>query len=254
MKSFLICLLFVNFWTSYAGIGIDSKKKLDLIQWICLGDANFEMMFAQVYETAGQVDENGILNLLAEDFDGSMQMSAYIAPCVSGKCLNGINDAAGQVNATLQNLKQKVSDFEGYVFIEVATYQNWSSNKAQNQQFIVEMVNSLHFANSFMGIITGQSAWTSIFGASFTNASVFAQDLVWVNWNGVEDLTTGWTPFGGWTQPVAHQYAGNINNNNCTIGKPINYVYFDSESDFGKRMKKTKVDEKRQKVHKFDRN
>uniref|UniRef100_A0A914DZU8 Uncharacterized protein n=1 Tax=Acrobeloides nanus TaxID=290746 RepID=A0A914DZU8_9BILA len=51
-------------------------------------------------------------------------------------------------------------------------------------------------------------------------------DLFWVNWNGKQDLTTGWSPFGGWTAPCMHQYAGNIVTNNCIPGIPTNYYYY----------------------------
>uniref|UniRef100_A0A914E6F7 Uncharacterized protein n=1 Tax=Acrobeloides nanus TaxID=290746 RepID=A0A914E6F7_9BILA len=40
------------------------------------------------------------------------------------------------------------------------------------------------------------------------------------------DLTTGFAPFGGWSAPIAHQYAGKVTTDKCAPGVNINYSYY----------------------------
>uniref|UniRef100_A0A914CGY1 Uncharacterized protein n=1 Tax=Acrobeloides nanus TaxID=290746 RepID=A0A914CGY1_9BILA len=72
--------------------------------------------------------------------------------------------------------------------------------------------------------MTNYNSWSSVVGPNF-DVSFQAQYLFWVNWNGIQDLTTGFNPFGGWNQPYAHQYAGAITSNNCVPGINVSYDY-----------------------------
>uniref|UniRef100_A0A914DV26 Uncharacterized protein n=1 Tax=Acrobeloides nanus TaxID=290746 RepID=A0A914DV26_9BILA len=119
------------------------------------------------------------------------------------------------------------ANMNGFLFLVIERY-NWPADQAGNREFILNFTNTIkssmvNGAPGGVGIYTRYNDWSQIVGGSWTGAS--DMDLFWVNWNGRQDLTTGFTPFGGWSAPCFHQYAGNVVTNNCTGGAPINYDY-----------------------------
>ena len=97
-----------------------------------------------------------------------------------------------------------------FIFIQVLSNGKWPNDKQGNRQFILDMIKAVKdnytdgtgdVARS-VGIMTNYNSWSQILGADWTGASNL--DLLWVNWNGKQDLTTGWTPFGGWNA-VRHE-------------------------------------------------
>lgn len=62
----------------------------------------------------------------------------------------------------------------------------------------IYLKSNLPFYSAGVGIKTNLNSWSSIVGSNYTG--VDDMDIVWVYWNGKQDLTTGFVPFGGWNQ------------------------------------------------------
>jgi hypothetical protein len=218
---------------------MDTIQAVTAQQWGCLNSETMplELVIGRVYTPDGQIDEVGIQNII-QSFNGA-QLEGYDGgfwPCLMN-CKNNITDGAAQVQAAINRLNQEFQDVFLWVMIDKSS--GWGTNQQTNQQFLMTVLNAVFSTNGGAGVITSYNTYSSIFGASFTQAAQTAQYLLWVNWNGKMDLTTGWTPFGGWNAPYAHQYAGAITSNNCTQGISLNYSYFNDGSFKHRAGKKT---------------
>uniref|UniRef100_A0A914DZ89 C-type lectin domain-containing protein n=1 Tax=Acrobeloides nanus TaxID=290746 RepID=A0A914DZ89_9BILA len=186
-------------------------------------------MFSQIYSSEGEFEEIGVQNILNATYAG-LYSDTYITPCrnVNNTCKNGLTSGRDQAIEILNRLAN--DNILAFLALKIQEYKNWPKDQVANQQFILDFTNTIWEAynnetfNSGVAIVTSYNDWINIVGPSWTGAS--GMDLDWVYWNGKQDLTTGWVPFGGWTAPCFHQYAGNIVTNNCTGGVPINYYYY----------------------------
>uniref|UniRef100_A0A914EJA9 Lysozyme n=1 Tax=Acrobeloides nanus TaxID=290746 RepID=A0A914EJA9_9BILA len=241
MKSpYIFVMILLCVCSTHADLGIESSGTvISKRQFECLYNKyGFDNFMASVYDPAGFVDETGITNL-KNAFDGLLEGLQFtgvsMTPCVAN-CQNNLTSGVDQANAVINRLNED-DNVVGMVIVKIDKSQPWSSNQQQNQKFIIDILSTILLTydttngnNSYYpGIITNYNSWSSIVGAKFAEASYLADALWWVNWNGKQDLTTGFTPFGGWRQPLAHQYAGNINNNDCATGINFSYFYIDND-------------------------
>jgi hypothetical protein len=237
---------------TFAAMAIDTTGSVTAAQFGCLNSETMplEMVLGRVYTADGMIDEVGIQNII-QAFNGANLegYDAVFVPCLAN-CKNNLTAAADQVNAVINRLNQEFQDV--FIWVQIDKTSAWGTNQQTNQQFVTDVLNAVFNTNGGAGVITNYNAWSSIVGAQFTQAAQIAQYLLWVNWNGKMDLTTGWTPFGGWQAPYAHQYAGGITTNNCTPGVSLDYSYFDDGS-FLKLRKGNKMTRRANKINKFNR-
>uniref|UniRef100_A0A914DU78 Lysozyme n=1 Tax=Acrobeloides nanus TaxID=290746 RepID=A0A914DU78_9BILA len=261
MKSLFLLFLLLNvssFAYGQGGLAIDipAKQVLTVNQFSCLGTQGYGIFIGQVYSSDGAFDEIGIQNIINARAAG-IYVDVYITPCrnANNNCTNGLISGSDQANAIIQRMND--ANIVGFLFLVIAR-NNWPADQTGNRAFILNFTNTVKtaFTNgafaSGIGIYTSYNDWSQIVGSSWSGAS--DMDLFWVNWNGKPDLTTGFTPFGGWSAPCFHQYAGNVATNNCTGGVPINYDYHASctckdEVCYNKFVKKRSE----RSAHKFDR-
>jgi len=236
--------------STLAAMAIDTTGSVTNTQWGCLATSGLEMVLGRVYTPDGTIDEVGIQNIIQAFNGASLEgYDAVFVPCVSN-CKNNLTSGADQVAAAIARLNQEFQDV--FIWVQIDKSSNWGTNQTQNQKLVSDVLTAVNNTNGGAGVITSSNAWNSIVGSKFTSTSQIAQYLFWVNWNGKQDLTTGWTPFGGWNAPYAHQYAGGITTNNCTMGITINYSYFDDGS-FRAHRKGKKMSRRANKLNKFNR-
>uniref|UniRef100_A0A914EAV8 Lysozyme n=1 Tax=Acrobeloides nanus TaxID=290746 RepID=A0A914EAV8_9BILA len=242
--------------STLADLSIDTTSALTAAQWRCLAGNGLGRMGARVYTSDGAFDEVGIGNIFQSSTLNLEGYNAHIVPCVAN-CKNNLTSGASQAYAVVNRLDKEFGKYpqihDGLlIFIQIDKSNNWSTDQKQNQQFVNDMINALYevLETQYAVIITNYNSWSSIVGANFSVAA--APGLKWVNWNGKADLTSGWTPFGGWASPTAHQYAGGVTSNNCTTGIPLNYSYFDG-NDFSKLRKDRKMIRRANTLKKFNR-
>uniref|UniRef100_A0A914CWM1 Lysozyme n=1 Tax=Acrobeloides nanus TaxID=290746 RepID=A0A914CWM1_9BILA len=232
MKSlFLLFVLLDIVSFVYGGLAIDlpGKQVLTVDQFKCLFNQGYTIFIGQIYSPNGAFNEIGIQNM-RNAREAGLWVDAYASPCknANNNCTNGLISGSDQAKAVIQRMNEEMLAF---LFLDIERY-NWPADQTGNRAFILDFTNTVKSAsangnfNSGIGIYTTYNDWSQIVGSSWNGVS--DMDLYWVNWNGKQDLTTGFTPFGGWSAPCFHQYAGNVATNNCTGGVPVNYVYFGS--------------------------
>uniref|UniRef100_A0A914E9N0 Glycoside hydrolase family 25 protein n=1 Tax=Acrobeloides nanus TaxID=290746 RepID=A0A914E9N0_9BILA len=194
--------------SALAGLAIDIGGGQDVTsqQFACLHDQGAQIAITQLYNSSGSLVEKGVTNILnaytGAFFDG---FNVYITPCLAN-CADKSTSGVAQVEAVINRLNQEFQDV--FIWIQIDKSSGWSSNQQTNQQSIMAILNAVNSTNGAVGIIANYNTWTTYFGSSFTSASTIAQYLLWVNWNGKQDLTTGWVPFGGWTVTQSRLEAG----------------------------------------------
>uniref|UniRef100_A0A914DYY3 Uncharacterized protein n=1 Tax=Acrobeloides nanus TaxID=290746 RepID=A0A914DYY3_9BILA len=228
----IFCLVYRTYAFLAPGITFNTTKTITSDQFKCLINLNVEKFIGNVYNPDGTFDDTGINNLVNEDIGdydyGNGVDQIYVTPCLVN-CKNGPDFNGGeQAKAIVNGLK---SIFESYfTWINIDRTLSWSADKMKNRQFLTDFINTFFDLNGFVGIMTSSNSWSSIFGANFTVIDK-APFLLWVNWNGKKDLTTGFTQFGGWMKPNIHEYAGNVISNSCIPGIGVNYLIFDNSNN-----------------------
>uniref|UniRef100_A0A914EB46 Lysozyme n=1 Tax=Acrobeloides nanus TaxID=290746 RepID=A0A914EB46_9BILA len=261
MKSpYIFVMILLCVCSTHADLGLESSGVvINERQFECLYNKyGFDNLMTSVYDPAGFVDETGITNInnaIDGLGDGLKFRTVSMTPCLAN-CQNNLTSGVDQANAVINRLNK--ADIVGMIYVKIDKSQPWSSNQQQNQKFIIDILSTILLVldstggnyTYYPGIITNYNSWSSVVGAKFTEASYLASSLWWVNWNGKQDLTTGFTPFGGWSQPMVHQYAGNIINNDCATGINFNYFYTSSDNFLAnKNIKKRKKEHYATKTH-----
>uniref|UniRef100_A0A914E0Z2 Lysozyme n=1 Tax=Acrobeloides nanus TaxID=290746 RepID=A0A914E0Z2_9BILA len=228
MTRILLPLLAFFVLSCYADIAIDTddgSAKLSVAQFDCLYEEGDRTYIALLYDSNGVIDPTGLQNLencgnAHHDYDN---IQILINPCSPGNmCSNNLTSAKDQANEIIA-----LTGHNNLIPTLIGVHKNgWpSSNSMANQNFLNEMIDTFLGANyTFIGIQTSYNSWSSVMGNKFSVAS--KAFLWWVNWNGKQDLTTGFAPFGGWSAPIAHQYAGKVTTDKCAPGVNINYSYY----------------------------
>uniref|UniRef100_A0A914R7X7 Uncharacterized protein n=1 Tax=Parascaris equorum TaxID=6256 RepID=A0A914R7X7_PAREQ len=94
----------------------------------------------------------------------------------------------------------------GMIWMDIERFA-WPSNKANNRQFIRDMVNKAKSMGVSVGIYTNYYNWQEIVGLDWTEMSGYP--LWWAYYDGVENYRN-FKPFGGWNKPAIHQYKGDF--------------------------------------------
>merc|ERR1719397_2444059 len=96
----------------------------------------------------------------------------------------------------------------------------WSTNKASNQQFIIEMIDAGIALGINAGIYTGWVAWTDIVGRTWNYAHTKGLPLWYPHYDN-EPNFSDFEEFGGWTKPNIKQYMGD--KTSCNVGVEYNW-------------------------------
>uniref|UniRef100_A0A914C0V3 Uncharacterized protein n=1 Tax=Acrobeloides nanus TaxID=290746 RepID=A0A914C0V3_9BILA len=229
----IFCLVYRTYASLASGISFNTTKNITPAKFQCLFNSNVEKFIGKVYNPDGTFDDIGINNLIneyIEDYDdGNYDIAhIYVTPCLVN-CKNGPDfNGDEQAKAIVKGLKIY---FESYfMWINIDRTQPWSADQMKNRAFLTDFINTFFDLNGFVGIMTSNNSWSTIFGANFTVIDK-APFLLWINWNGIRDLTTDFTQFGGWMAPNIHEYAGNVITNSCIPGISVNFLVFDNSND-----------------------
>ena len=185
--------------------GVDYSIRVTNDSVECLYNNSYRFAIIRGYLSRGSVDPNIVANL-KDAWDGGMKyVDVYIFPCVP--CGN----PKGQIDTLLKGLEN--SKYER-IWIDVEPL-DWKKDMAENQKFILDMIDELEAKNKTIGIYTNLDSWRSIVG---------------VDWNGTQNYTlwyghhdnnasfSDFSPFGGWTDPMIKQYTVDAKECNVSIG------------------------------------
>ncbi|KHJ94199.1 hypothetical protein OESDEN_05875 [Oesophagostomum dentatum] len=140
-------------------------------------------------------------------------VDAYIFPCLKSSCAA----PAAQVEATVNRLHSEGAKF-GMIWLDIEIFA-WPSDTTHNQNFINAMGEKLDAMGVKWGIYTNNHNWGNIVGINWNKWA--HKPLWWANYNGHQDFT-GFVPFGGWSKPSIHQYAGDYKGP-CSVDMDLNW-------------------------------
>ncbi|GMR33270.1 hypothetical protein PMAYCL1PPCAC_03465 [Pristionchus mayeri] len=203
----LFLALGVSFSTAY--LGIDTIAAISVSGFQCLKNNGYWFYIGRVGEQTGGIDNGGIQNMKNADAAGLGAVDAYIYPCKRSGCAS----AAQQVTNTVNALKNAGVKY-GTLWLDIERDNDWPSDLNHNRQFITDMANQGKALGVRIGVYTSSYNWDAIVGNSWTGMA--SHDLWWANWNGQANFNN-FSPFGGWTKPAMHQYAGDVGGA-CSVG------------------------------------
>jgi len=196
--SFLLLLSLSS--TANAYIGLDGIQTMSVAAFHCLSQNGFSFYVTRVYQETGRVDMNGINNVKAGRAAGWRDVDGYIYPSRRA----GSPSAADQIRETINALHSNGAVI-GMLWMDIERDPEWSSNLADNQQFIRQLIQTAESLGVKVGIYTNNNNWQAIVGLSWSEFSRLP--LWWANYNG-EQSYNHFVPFGGWSRPAIHQYKG----------------------------------------------
>ena len=142
---------------------------------------------------------------------GFSDVDGYIFPCLSSSCPS----AAKQVTDAINGLKAQGATI-GRLWLDVEIL-SWPSSLTSNQKFITDMANTATSMGVQVGVYSNPNNWKAIVGLDWTGVSQYP--LWWARYNNAQDLTTGWSAFGGWSAPTIHQYIGDVIESGIRVDK-----------------------------------
>uniref|UniRef100_A0A914CFR1 Lysozyme n=1 Tax=Acrobeloides nanus TaxID=290746 RepID=A0A914CFR1_9BILA len=213
MLAFLTFVLLIH--CSNAKIGFDGIASMSPNDFKCLSNNGYSFFVARAWKSYGNYDETGIQNIKNARAAGWTDTDAYIFPCLESSCA----PPANQVEATIDQLRAEQAEF-GTLWLDIERYA-WPADQQHNRDFITGLIQGAKNRNVNVGVYTNYNNWAAIVGGSWTGA----QDLPlwWADWNGHQDVTTGFSSFGGWTKVAVHQYSGDLKNPPCVSDMDQNY-------------------------------
>eukprot|EP00792_Barthelona_sp_PAP020_P002900 TRINITY_DN14553_c0_g1_i1.p1 TRINITY_DN14553_c0_g1~~TRINITY_DN14553_c0_g1_i1.p1 ORF type:complete len:219 (+),score=55.32 TRINITY_DN14553_c0_g1_i1:29-685(+) len=190
-----------------ATLGIDISSKFSTTQWQCARKAGYEFAIVRGYRSTASIDPNLGQSVAQAWQAGFKHVDVYFFPAAQKK------SAYAQVNefiAYLVNTKVKF----GMVWVDVEVAPKcWYDDFKKNQQFMDQVIAALEENKVHFGIYTSKYMHGKIFGDSWTGTAqrpFKKYDLWYAGYNNKPDFSN-FHPFGGWTKPAIHQYAGSTN-------------------------------------------
>uniref|UniRef100_A0AC35GL28 Uncharacterized protein n=1 Tax=Panagrolaimus sp. PS1159 TaxID=55785 RepID=A0AC35GL28_9BILA len=167
--------------------GIDTIHPITEKNFTCLAEeGNFTFFIGRIYRSLGEIDEDGIQNIINARKAGWNFVDAYIIPCLKDECPTAKEQIELALNATIAKGAQI-----GILWISIPSltckeilpwplYQNcneswtnwpWSSNLTFNQAFILEMIKQAEAMGFRVGIYSSHLRWPSVVGKEWNGIS-----------------------------------------------------------------------------------
>jgi GH25 family lysozyme M1 (1,4-beta-N-acetylmuramidase) len=105
----------------------------------------------------------------------------------------------------------------GMLWFDIEGTEYWSSNAANNVNFLQAMVNEGKARGVSMGIYSSNFQWNPIMGGS----TAFSYLPLWYAHYDNNPSFSDFSPFGGWSKPAIKQYAGDVSF--CSAGWDKNF-------------------------------
>uniref|UniRef100_A0A914M535 Lysozyme n=1 Tax=Meloidogyne incognita TaxID=6306 RepID=A0A914M535_MELIC len=148
----------------------------------------------------GLIDNNADINIIFARAAGFVDIDIYFYPCAT--CISPMLD-------TLKYLEDYYAKFNRvwlciWGVTDAKNPEGWTSNKAENVNYIAKMVYTLKAENYNFGIYTSRDNWIAITGntTEFSDAPLLYYN--YDNKNNFDDFYRN--PFGGWKTPTMKLY------------------------------------------------
>eukprot|EP01112_Ceratiomyxa_fruticulosa_P022972 TRINITY_DN8594_c0_g1_i1.p1 TRINITY_DN8594_c0_g1~~TRINITY_DN8594_c0_g1_i1.p1 ORF type:complete len:179 (+),score=30.66 TRINITY_DN8594_c0_g1_i1:112-648(+) len=155
------------------------------------------MVDGKCFRSSNEVDVNCPQNIANAWAANMSYVAAYIFPCST--CGGG----ASQAQKTIDYLSNANSTI-GQIWLDIegpGTY--WGSDTGANQQFFLDMANTILSNNISVVVYTSASQWEPIMGDNFTGGSDFP---LWYAHYDDNPSFSDFSPFANWMVPVIKQY------------------------------------------------
>lgn len=184
-------------------LGLDLYPATSVSTFQCMLNAGYTYVIPRGYRSSGQVDSNVCTNLKNAQSAGIQKRDVYIFPCPT--CSSAQSQLQALVNYINSNCK---SAFNGRIWLDIEGSQYWLGSSSSNKSWYQNLVDACKTLGVTCGVYTNKTQWSDIF--SSTSYSYGSDLPLWYAHYDNSQSFSDFSSFGGWTQPHAKQYAGDV--------------------------------------------
>lgn len=185
-----------------AALGGDISQYYSSGTFSCCVSNGWDFVIVRSYCSYGGTDPNVVATLGQAVAGGITYHDVYHFPCYGGV------GAAAQVQADYNNVAGKF----GMMWFDIETNPSpgcsWSSNTADNCNFLGQMISEGQALGIHMGIYSSVYEWGQVMGGCTVGADN-GIPLWYANWDGSQSFSD-FSSFGGWTSANIKQYADSV--------------------------------------------
>ena len=208
-----IIVLITSYHCVYGILGIDAAGSvISVNDYKCLKDNGYDYVITRAWESLGQMDPMAASNLKNAQASGYFvkNTSVYMFPCASTT-----NSAAAQMNTMIKNLEDDGVEYD-MIWLDIEENPDggcsWTKNNIDiNCNIILALGYAATNNSKKVGVYSNYDEWGEhvFFGnyGACTAPAMQGWPLWYADYDGAQNFND-FAAFGGWTKPVAKQYAG----------------------------------------------
>lgn len=198
--------------------GLDVSYEVSSSTASCFVSSGFSFVIPRGYHSYGAVDTAACSTIINAYNAGIKTRDTYMFPCPT--CSKSASTQMGELVDYLSNNCK--AQWSGRIWLDIEGTQYWYSSTSSNQAFYQALVDSCASYGVECGVYASSSQWSAIFGS--TSYSYGSYLPLWYahydNNPSFSDYSS--YSFGGWTEPYAKQYQGDVTE--CSMGVDKNYA------------------------------
>jgi hypothetical protein len=206
--------------------GVDVSFEITSSAASCMKKAGISFVIPRGFKSTGSVDTAVCTSIKNAAAAGIANRDTYLFPCPT--CSKSASTQMGElVNYLNDHCK---SHFNGRIWLDIEGSQYWHSSTSSNKDFFVKLRESCDTHKVKCGVYSSKSQWEAIFGsASYSHGSNPSSLPLWYAHYDGKASFSDFSNFGGWTNPHAKQYQGDVTM--CSTGVDKNYSPYDITAD-----------------------
>lgn len=198
--------------------GVDVSYTISSSTASCFASSGYSFVIPRGYHSYGEVDTAACESIINAYNAGIKTRDTYLFPCPTCS-----KSAATQMGELVDYLSANCkSQWSGRIWLDIEGAQYWYSSTTSNKAFYEELVDSCATYGVACGVYASSSQWSALFGST---SYTYGNNLpLWYahydNNPSFSDYSS--YSFGGWTEPYAKQYQGDVTT--CSMGVDKNYA------------------------------
>uniref|UniRef100_A0AC34F7C4 Uncharacterized protein n=1 Tax=Panagrolaimus sp. ES5 TaxID=591445 RepID=A0AC34F7C4_9BILA len=142
-------------------------ENVSITDFECLANDGNEFFIARIYRSKGEVDFDGLQNIINAQLGGFEEIHGYFFPCLKPKCRQS---AAKQMEETFAALEDNELEIDK-LWLDIQVHGgNWGDDKDHNRAFIKELIVEAEKRIEKVGIYTQNDSWKNIVGLDWNFA------------------------------------------------------------------------------------